>query len=144
MVPRIALLVSFVFVFAGFTRPSIPNDSKAIYTFEAVNTGDGFQAQSNGFFSLTVGFKRDIDETPSHRDRASKLLDKLSRRFEKLNLPQANITVGKVYASTREIILNVRLESADQSEATKTALVEFLSKTPDVAFVGEPKSLRID
>ena len=144
MLPRIGLLTLFLCLFSGFTRPQLSNDSKAIYTFETVNTGDGMRVQSSDFFSLTIGFNRSFPLSRVHREQAQELINKLAARFEKLDLPQAEITVGKIYASTREIILNVRLAPHDQNDALKTRLVDFLSKSPDIAFVGEPKSLRID
>lgn len=135
-------------MFTGFKAPKIPRESRGIYSFEPVNGGTGFQTQSGGIFSLTVGFTRGAiaSSAPgnSNHDRAQEIVDKLADRLSRLRIPNAEITVGKLYATTREIIINVRVEDAGQTDSVRSQLTKHLSRTPGVAFVGAPGVIRIE
>lgn len=148
MVLRIALVVGFVFIFTGFKAPRIPRESRGVYSFEPVNGGMGFQTQSGGLFSLTVGFKPEAIESRARgnslHENAQAIVDKLADRLNNLRLPATEITVGKLYATTHEIIINVRVEDAGQTESVRAQLTKHLSKTPGVAFVGAPGVVRIE
>lgn len=151
MVLRIALVAGFAFslqAFAGFTPPKLPRESRGVYSLEPVNTGAGFQTQSGGIFSLTIGFRRNaltkIDKGHSHRDRAQEIVDKLSSRLANLKLDDVQITVGKLYATTRELIVNVHVDNPDRTEAVRAQLTEFLSKMPGVLFVGAPTTMKVE
>jgi hypothetical protein len=134
---------------AGFRRPTLPNDSRAIYALEQTHTASlALKAQSGAQFSLAVGFDADLlnsrSTASSHRQRAEQLLDVLSQKLVTLDLPQTDIVVSKVYSPTSEVILNVSVNDANAIESTKAKLVDFITKISGVSFVDEPKYLRID
>ena len=148
LLPRIALTLLFILAFAGFRTPNLPQDSRGVYNLEPVTSGAGYKTQTGGLFSLTVGLKKNSlgvnEKKTRHRDRAQMMIKKLEKHLEKFSGEGVDITVGRIYTNTREIILNIQLEDPDKVDAVRTELISLLQKLPGVLFVGQPASLEVE
>ena len=145
MVQRIALIALIFLITTGFTRPLLSgSEGREIYYFEPISMPDGlvFASQSGTVFSVSIGFKSSpfFDENHhNHKLKAEKILDLLSE----IRLPDADITVAKIYVTTREVILNVRVEDARAAEKTRSNIIQVLKRSPAVVFAGSSKQLKL-
>lgn len=152
MVPRIGFCLVFLVVFAGFTPPTLPKQSKGTYRFEKPvdDAGDGsfaVKTREGGVFSVAVGFKRAVHAglaRGAHRERAEDLLKRLTPALKKLERRGVEVSVASIYAPTREVILNVVVSESDELDAVRYELLNKLKSHPGVAFAGEAGKAQIE
>lgn len=116
MVLRIALIVCFCLVFLGASSPS----------------------KVSGVFSVTVGLKKKLE----HEFTGEELAQELTQRLLQFTMPDARISIARIYITTREVILNVRVDDVARLSTIRSSLIAFLATSPDVSFAGTPEKLR--
>ena len=135
----------------GFTLPSLPKESRGIYRLQrTAPTGMALKTLEGSFFSLAVGVSHDLIAAPArgnHRNVAEDVLRTIAAPLKNYDESKANveISVAKVYATTREVILNVVVhDGPDAVSRVRSDLVELFKTSPGISFAGEAGKATIE